>query len=158
MGTREDKQDIMKTIGKIPSWAIGLVITTIGVAIGYGILKYDVDMLKTSNAKKSEKIESLERFRTETLIILSNLQKKTSNSADVLIDLKERHVSSSAKMESNRKRISGNSKSISKMREKQAQMMKDIREEFVTKETFKQEKETIRQKFEDQKEQLKEKK
>ena len=110
------------------SWMVSIAVALVGVVSTFAVLRSNVNRLNETNKEQEKKIEQLERFRNEKSPVIAHLSKveglmfaKIDSHSEALTSLKEQ-VS-------------------------QAPSMKEVRDEFVTKELFLQMQKHMDEKF-----------
>lgn len=110
------------------SWMVSVVVALVGVVSTFAVLRSNVHRLNETNKDQAKKIEQLERFGNENAPVIAHLSK-----VEGLMFAK----------------IDAHSESLTSLKEKvgQAPSMKEVRDEFVTKELFMQMQKHMDEKF-----------
>lgn len=109
-------------------WIISLAIAVFGIAVSWGVQKSDIAKSKKTDDDQDKKIEELQKFMNAKEPLLAHLSKVE---------------------ESCGKKLDFHNADITKLKQEITQVptMKEVREEFVSKEMFKQMEKHIDEKF-----------
>ena len=110
------------------SWMVSVVVALVGVVSTFAVLRSNVHRLNETNKEQAKKLEQLERFGNENAPVIAHLSK-----AEDLMFAK----------------LDAHSESLTSLKEQvgQAPSMKEVRDEFVTKELFMQMQKHMDEKF-----------
>lgn len=110
------------------SWMVSVVVALVGVVSTFAVLRSNVHRLNETNKEQGKKLEELEKFRNESAPVIAHLS-KVEDSMFAKID--------------------SHSESLTALKEQVGQVpsMKEVRDEFVTKELFLQMQKHMDEKF-----------
>ena len=110
------------------SWIVSVVVALVGVVSTFAVMRSNVHRLNETNKEQAKKLEELEKFRNENAPVIAHLS-KVEDSMFAKID--------------------SHSESLTSLKEQVGQVpsMKEVRDEFVTKELFLQMQKHMDEKF-----------
>ena len=110
------------------SWIVSATIALVGVVSVFAVMRANVNSLNEENKEQAKKLEQLEKFKNESAPIINHL----SNVEDLVS-----------------KKIDNHSNLLTSLREQIGQVpsMREVRDEFVTKELFLQMQKHMDEKF-----------
>ena len=110
------------------SWIVSVAIALVGVVSVFAVMRANVNSLNEENKEQAKKLEQLEKFKSENVPVIKHL----SNVENLAF-----------------KKIDNHSNLLTSLREQIGQVpsMKEVRDEFVTKELFLQMQKHMDEKF-----------